>query len=105
MTMPFHRTAAYMAHMGIDIDRGTVRNYAMGSYPEIPTSDLFGVRIPLSVISLSSLTVGEGGRIKGAEALAACGFPSAYRAAPDIPPFPEKRDEGDDEERDKERQT
>ena len=86
------------------IDRGTVRNYARGSCPEIPTSDLFGVRIPLSVISLSSLTAGEGGRIKGAEALAACGFPSAYRAAPDLPLFPEQRDEGDNEESDEERQ-
>jgi len=103
-TIPYHRAAAYMTQMGIVIDRGTVRNYARGSYPEIPTSDLFGVRIPLSVISLSSLIAGEGGRIKGAEALAACGFPSAYRAAPDLPLFPEQRDEGDNEESDKERQ-
>lgn len=102
MTMPFHRTAAYMEHLGIVIDRGTVRNYARGSYAEIPTSYLFGVRIPLSVISLSSLTAGEGSRIKGAEALAACGFPSAYRAAPDLPLFPEQRDEGDNEESDEE---
>jgi len=101
--IPYHRAAAYMTQMGIVIDRGTVRNYARGSYAEIPTSNLFGVRIPLSVISLSSLTAKEGSRIKGAEALAACGFPSAYRAAPDLPLFPEQRDEGDNEESDKER--
>lgn len=102
VTIPFHRTGAVVAQMGIVVDRGTVRNYARGSYPEIPTSDLFGVRIPLSLISLSSLTAGEGCRIKGAEALAACGFPSAYRAAPDLPLFPEKRDERDKQESDKE---
>jgi len=104
MTLPFHRTGALMAQMGIVVDRGTVRNYARGSHPEIPTSELFGVSIPLSLISLSSLTAGEGGRIIGAEALAACGFPSAYRAAPDLPLFPEQRDEGNNEESDKERQ-
>jgi hypothetical protein len=101
MALPFHRTHALMAQMGIVVDRGTVRNYARGSYPEIPTSDLFGVRIPLSIVSLSSLTAGEGSRIKGAEALAACGFPSAYRAVPDLPSFPEKRDERDNQESDK----
>jgi hypothetical protein len=104
MTIPFHRTRALMAQMGIVIDRGTVRNYAHGSFPEIPTSDLFGIRIPLSVISLSSLTAGEGGRIIGAEALTACGFPSAYRAAPDLPLFPEQRDERNNKESYKERQ-
>jgi len=84
-TMPFHRTSAYLAYMGIFVDRGTVRNYALGSFPEIPTTDLYGIRFPLSVVSLSSVAAnaGEGSRIVGAEALAACGFPSAYRAAPD----------------------
>jgi len=104
MTIPFHRTAAYMTRMGIVIDRGTVRNYAHGSLPDIPTTDLFGVRIPLSIVSLSTLIAGEGSRIMGTEALAACGFPSAYRTAPDLPLFSEQRDEGDNEESDKERQ-
>ena len=86
-TMPFNRAAAYLLHLGIVIDRGTVRNYAQGSFPEIPTTDLFGIHLPLSIISLSDLTArsGEGSRIPGTEALAACGFPSAYRAAPDHP--------------------
>ena len=104
MTLPFHRTSAVMAHMGIVVNRGTVRNYAHGSFPEIPTTDLFGVRIPLSIVSLSSLTAGEGGSIKGAETLAACGFPSAYRASPDLPLFSEKRDERYEQEGDKERE-
>jgi hypothetical protein len=103
MIIPFHRTTAYMAQMGIVVDRGTVRNYVYGSFPEITTTDLFGVRIPLSVVSLSSLTGGEGSSIKGAEALAACGFPSAYRAAADRPLFPEKRDERYKQKSDEER--
>jgi len=84
-----------MNQLGIDIDRGTIRNYAKGPFPEIPTTNLFGILLPLSIISLSELSVrtGEGGRIEGAEVLAACGFPSAYRAAPDHRLLPEKRDE------------
>jgi hypothetical protein len=83
--MPFYRSAAFMEQLGIRVDRGTIRNYAMRKFPEIPTTDLFGILLPLSIISLSELSVrsGEGSRIEGAEVLAACGLPSAYRAAPD----------------------
>jgi hypothetical protein len=104
--MPFHRTTAFLAHMGIFVDRGTVRNYALGTFPEIPTTDLFGIRFPLSVVSLSTLAAatGEGGRIIGTEALAACGFPSAFRAPPD-PVLPKKRYEGNKQKRKEERQS
>ena len=94
MTMPFHRTAAYLTQIGIIIDRGTVRNYAHRVFPEIPTTDLFGVRLPLSVVSLSAITdTGEGSRVIGTEALAACGFPSAYRAPSDRTGFSEEWNE------------
>jgi hypothetical protein len=84
-TMPFNRVAANLLHLGIVIDRGTVRNYMKRPFPDIPTADLFGIHLPLSVLSLADLATrfGEGSRIPGAEALTACGFPSAYRAAPD----------------------
>jgi hypothetical protein len=85
-TMPFNRAAAYLENLGIGIDRGTVRNYARCAFPKIPTTDLFGIRLPLSIVSLSELAArtGEGSRIVGTETLAACGFPSAYRAAPNL---------------------
>jgi len=105
--MPYHRAAAYMSHMGIVIDRGTVRNYASGLFPEIPTTDLFGIHLPLSVVSLSTIAAhaNEGTRIIGTEVLAACGFPSAYRAAPDRL-FPLKQgNEREEEENKKERQA
>jgi hypothetical protein len=101
--MPFHRTSAYLAQMGIVIDRGTVRNYARGSFPDIPTTDLFGIRLPLSIVSLSSILVDSGERsgIIGAEMLAACGFPSAYRAAPDRSGSSPERDEREEEKNEK----
>jgi RNA polymerase subunit RPABC4/transcription elongation factor Spt4 len=105
--MPFNRATAFMAHMGIVIERGTVRNYVHRSLPEIPATELYGIRLPLSIISLSDLAarIGEGGRIPGTEALAACGFPSAYRAAPDRLLPPEKRNERDEEKDKEERQA
>ena len=65
--MSLYRATAFIRHLGIMVERGTVRNYAQGSYPEIPTTELYGLRLPLSVISLSELTArsGEGSRIPG----------------------------------------
>ena len=82
-TIPFTRTATYLSLMGIIIDRGSVRNYANRDFGDIPTADMFGMRLPLSILSISSLAAiaGEGSGIIGAEVLAACGFPSAHRAA------------------------
>jgi hypothetical protein len=106
-TMPSNRVAANLLRLGIIIDRGTVRNYGYRSFPYVPTTDLFGIHLPLSIISLSELAArtGEGSRIPGTEALAACGFPSAYRAATGLPlPLEQgnKRKEKEDKE---ERQT
>ena len=106
-TMPFGRAAVFLEKLGVGIDRGTVRNYTHRAFPHIPTTDLFGIRLPLSIVSLSELAtqIGEGRRIPGTEVLAACGFPSAYRAAPD-PSFPSnKGNKGDKQKRDKERQS
>jgi RNA polymerase subunit RPABC4/transcription elongation factor Spt4 len=105
--MPFHRSAGFMEQLGIRVDRGTIRNYARMSFPEIPQTDLFGILLPLSIISLSELSVrtGEGGRIEGAEVLIACGFPSAYRAAPDLRLLPEKRNEREKEQDKEKRQA
>jgi hypothetical protein len=106
-TMPFNRVAANLLHLGIVIDRGTVRNYMHWPYPNITITNLFGISLPVSIISLSELAarVGEGSRIPGAEALAACGFPSAYRAAPDRLLPQEKGNERNKEKDKEERET
>lgn len=53
--MPLHRVAVVMGQLGIQIDRGSVRNYAMMDIGHIPTTNIFGIRIPDSVMSLSIL--------------------------------------------------
>jgi hypothetical protein len=104
-TMPFTRTAAYLEEMGIFVDRMTVRNFSRLAVPEIPTADVFSIHLPMSIISLSTLAAGlrEGSCIEGAEALAACGFPSAHRAALHRPLTHEEGDHRDEEDNKEER--
>jgi hypothetical protein len=106
-TMPFTRTAAYLAEAGVAVDRMSVRKFARYRFGDIPTADVFGVRLPISIISLSTLSarLGEGGCIEGAEALAACGFPSAHRAPLYRPLTTEERDERDEEHSKEEREV
>jgi hypothetical protein len=106
-TMPFTRTAAYLEEMGIVVDRMTVRNFSHLAVPDLLTADVFGIHLPMSIISLSTLAAGlrEGCCIEGAEALAACGFPSAHRAALHGPIPEEEGDQRDEEDNEEERQV
>jgi hypothetical protein len=106
-TMPFSRASAYLRAMGILLDRGSCRNYAQREFGEIRTTEIFGVRIPLSVLSLSLLASRnpQGGPVIGAEAFAACGFPSAHRTAPDRPAPSEQRDKRNEKEQEEKRQA
>ena len=98
-TMPRSRAARVIEAMGIRVDRTTWRHYTGDLIPDIKTADVFGMRLPLSVLAIPGLVsaAGEGGRIGGAEALAACGFPSSYRASPDRGVAVQERKERDDE--------
>jgi hypothetical protein len=102
--MPANRTAAWLDAMDVIVDRTSCRLYVRDHARPVPATDLFGIRMPLSVVSLSTLAARAGQRspVSGAEVLAACGFPSAGRAALH-PPLPQKREEGDAEEEKKER--
>ncbi|MEN6397038.1 MAG: hypothetical protein ABFC78_11230 [Methanoregula sp.] len=88
-TMPVNRTAAYLDAMGIVVNRTSCRLYVREHSREIPMTDLFGIRIPRSVVSLSTLAAGiqQHHPVMGAEVLEACGFPSQNRVAL-RPPLP-----------------
>jgi hypothetical protein len=90
-TMPESRAGRLIDAMGIRVDRTTWRNYTRHMVPAIPVTEIFGMRIPSSVLTLSSLAARapEGEPISGADVLAACGFPSRHRA-----PAPEKAPTG-----------
>jgi hypothetical protein len=106
-TRSFSRTATVLDTIGVIIDRSSCRKYGAMQLPVVPSVDVYGIRLPFSIVSLSSLAArfGEGGSIPGAEALAACSFPSAYRALADLPLPVHKGDERYEEEQEKERQA
>jgi hypothetical protein len=83
-TMPYSRVSSCLADMGIIVDRWSVRNYVQKNNRTIPAADMFGVRIPLSIVTLSSLAVGipDGSRIDARALLAACDNPSRNKTLP-----------------------
>jgi hypothetical protein len=80
-TMPAGRSARVLEAMGVIVDRTSCLLYVKKHTMEIPTADVFGMRLPLSVLSLGNLAalIPEGERIPGADVLAACGYPSGRR--------------------------
>jgi uncharacterized Zn-finger protein len=106
-TMPAGRAARVLEVMGVIVDRTSCLLYTKKHIGEIPTADVFGMRLPFSVLSLANLAalVPEGGRISGTEVLAACRFPSAQRASHDQVMPEEKRQDTVDKEAGKEPQV
>jgi len=98
--LPYGRVARMLSAMGVVVDRWSVRNYGKKNYGDVPVTTILGIPLPGSIVSLSSLAAGlrEGSCIEGAEALAACGFPSADRAAPHRPVPEEEGDQRDKED-------
>jgi hypothetical protein len=101
--MAFSRAAVIINALGIVIDRGTVRNYAVRGFPATPATEFFGFRLPASIISLTMFTPGsfQPGPVKGTETFISAGLPSAGRASPQIPPLKErdKRDKQKEKEK------
>jgi hypothetical protein len=79
--MTFGSASAYLQQIGVKVDRWSVRNYAMKNIKEIPTSEQYGIVLPVSIISLAALTsnIGIGTSIRASEVLSACGYPSSQK--------------------------
>ena len=89
MTMPPNRVAAYLAAMGVRVNRMSCRLYVLnGSSSAVQTdarsidaNRMFGIHLPRSILSLSvlALEAGEVSRVSAEDVLAACGYPSRQR--------------------------
>jgi hypothetical protein len=80
----FSHTTEIINAMGIDIDRGTVRKYALSDLPIPKINFFYGLPLPFSLFTIIGRTMNRKmGAAAGAEILATSGFPSAYRAPPD----------------------
>ncbi|MDD3620849.1 MAG: hypothetical protein PHQ81_00380 [Methanofollis sp.] len=101
----FSRVARILGAMGIVLDRGSVRNYAALELKPVPSIELWGLRLPGSLLSLISLTIdrSKGTPVPGAEVLRACGFPAADRAPLHPPGSPSEEGDERDEEEEKEK--
>ena len=67
--------------LGIVVDRTTWKNYTSHTVPDIPAADIFGMRLPLSMISLSTIaaTAQDGIAVDSSQILEACNYPSSCR--------------------------
>lgn len=80
-TMPRSKAARMLDALGIVVDRTTWKNYTSHTVPDIPAADIFGMRLPLSMISLSTIaaTAQDGIAVDSSQILEACNFPSSCR--------------------------
>jgi len=70
----FSHAAVLMNRMGIVINRGTVRKTVQSHDHEVVSTDLFGIKLPESVIALSTLvtTADPSQPLRGSDVLNAC---------------------------------
>jgi len=80
--MTYSRTSTYLQQIGVNVDRWSVRNYVLKNIREIPTTEQFGLVLPVSIISLVALTseFGIGTSIGASAVLSACGYPSSQKS-------------------------
>ncbi|HVP94720.1 MAG TPA: hypothetical protein VMS89_06050 [Methanoregulaceae archaeon] len=102
--MSWSRAATVVRELGIVIDRGSVRNYVREGFLPVPSTEVFGFRLPVSILSLctSSLGAVERSPVVGAEPFVPGRLPSANGTSPRLPLF-EKRDQRDKKEEKEER--
>jgi len=84
--MPATRAARVLSSVGICVDRTSCLLFARRFRQDIRTAEVFGMRIPFSILTLSNLAARnfESSPLPGSDILTACGFPSAFHAAPDV---------------------
>jgi hypothetical protein len=76
--MPYSRVSTQLSRMDVVVDRWSVRHYAMTPLPDVPAMEVFGMQIPISIVSLSTFagTVREPGHLDMEDVLIACNRPS-----------------------------
>ncbi|MDD3135145.1 MAG: hypothetical protein PHF57_00970 [Methanoregula sp.] len=76
--MPYSSASTFLYKIGIIVDRWSVRNYAMKNTQSIATTGVYGIPLPVSIVTLAALTTdaGEDSRLNPSDVLSACGYPS-----------------------------
>jgi len=76
--MPYSRASTYLHQIGVIVDRGSVRNYTMKNTQRIATTGVYGIILPVSIVTLAAFTTeaGEDTPLNPFDVLSACGYPS-----------------------------
>jgi hypothetical protein len=77
--MPYASTSTFLQQIGVNVDRWSVRNYALKNLNDVSTTEQYGIVLPVSIVSLAALAsdTRNGSSIEASEVLIACGYPSA----------------------------
>ena len=78
----FSHAAVVMEALWIEINRGTVRNYALSTLPIGEISMMYGLPMPFSFISIIGRGISAAG-IRTEDILKTSGYPSRYRPSAD----------------------
>jgi len=81
-SMPYARAATTLLQFGVNVDRWSVRNYAINIPGRIPSAELYGIVLPVSIISLAALTFNNGcdATIGASDVLNACRYPFSQKS-------------------------
>jgi hypothetical protein len=98
---PYRHVSRLLEQMHILLDRGTVRNYANGQFGDVACMDMYGIRIPLSLLSLieSAVSTGKESPVIGAKPLGSGCLPSANRALLSMLGGLDERNKGNEQEK------
>jgi hypothetical protein len=78
---PYHHIAQQLDALNIIVDRGTIRNYARRHFEPVQYFEVYGFRIPVSLLALSEIALNaKEGTIIGAVTFSPPGLPPADRA-------------------------
>jgi hypothetical protein len=82
-TMPYSRVSTYLGRMGVQVNRWSAREYSRTPMPEVPYMEVFGLRIPTSILALSVLPRPGSEPVNPTmdDVLRACNYPSVPASA------------------------
>ncbi|MDO9550224.1 MAG: hypothetical protein Q7J03_04565 [Methanoregula sp.] len=83
-TMSCGQVATRLGQMGVKVSRWSVRAYCRLPYAPPPSVAVFGLNVPVSIISLSSLSgiPSDSRCARGRDVLIACNYPSRNKLRP-----------------------
>jgi hypothetical protein len=83
-SIPYSPVSTFLAYMGVMVDRWSVRNYVRRRLKPVASTELYGIKLPVPVVSLAALaaSTNNGSPVEPSDVLSACCFPSVQKTVP-----------------------